>query len=153
MRFLNTDEIARGLSPFDPAPVAFKAGRLLIAEARELVANKTSFALESTLSGTGHTRLINSAKKAGYVVILHFLWLPAPEESIRRVQQRVKKGGHHVPATDIRRRYPRTFENLVHHYLPLADEWFIWDSRQGYKMIANQTSHAIHNITSLINIQ
>jgi len=121
--------LTRGLSPFDPPSVAFKAGRLLITEARELIEKKTSFALESTISGIGHTRLIKRAKKAGYEVILHFLWLPAPEESIRRVKQRVKKGGHHVPSGDIRRRYPRTFENLVIHYLPLADDWKVWKSQ------------------------
>ncbi|MFK7912206.1 MAG: zeta toxin family protein [Akkermansiaceae bacterium] len=153
MRFLNADEIARGLSPFDPPSVAFKAGRLLITEARELVENKTSFALESTISGIGHTRLIKSAKEAGYEVILHFLWLPAPEESIRRVRQRVKKGGHHVPAEDIRRRYPRTFENLVIHYLPIVDEWFVWQSQKGHKMLANYKTHAIHDVAEFLDLR
>ena len=73
MRFLNADEIARGLSPFYPPSVAFKTDRLLITEVRELIAKKTSFALESTISGIGHTRLIKKAKKDDYRVILHFL--------------------------------------------------------------------------------
>ncbi len=153
MRFLNADEIARGLSPFDPPSVAFKAGRLLITEARELVEKRTSFALESTISGIGHTRLIKSAKKAGYEVILHFLWLPAPEESIRRVQQRVKKGGHHVPAEDIRRRYPRTFKNLVIHYLPLVSEWFVWHAQETKKVLASSDTHAIHDVAKFLDIQ
>lgn len=153
MRFLNADEIARGLSPFDPPSVAFKAGRLLITEARQLIANKTSFALESTISGIGHTRLIKQAKQQGFKIILHFLWLPAPEESIRRVQQRVRKGGHHVPAGDIRRRYPRTFENLVVHYLPLAHEWFFWKSQNGHKMLADHKNHAILDVAEFLEIQ
>ena len=46
LRFLNADEIARGLSPFDPPSVAFKAGRLLLSEAHEAIKSGTSFALE-----------------------------------------------------------------------------------------------------------
>ena len=45
-----------------------------------------------------------------------------------RVRERVRKGGHHVPAADIRRRYTRSLRNLVGHYLPLADEWTIFDN-------------------------
>lgn len=46
MRFLNADEIARGLSPLDPTLSAFKAGRLVLEEARSLIAAKVSFAVE-----------------------------------------------------------------------------------------------------------
>ncbi len=45
MRFLNTDEIARGLSPLDPTLSAFRAGRILIGEARALLSAKASFAI------------------------------------------------------------------------------------------------------------
>lgn len=51
MRFLNVDEIARGLSPLDPTLSAFKAGRLVLEEARSLIAAKGSFALEPEASG------------------------------------------------------------------------------------------------------
>lgn len=152
-RFLNADEIARGLSPFDPPSVAFKAGRTLINEANELIEKKQNFALESTISGTGHTRLIQRARKQGYQIVLHFLWLPHPSESIRRVKQRVKKGGHHVPSQDIHRRYPRTFHNLVAHYLPLADKWAIWNAHSPkFKPLANYQTHAIHDVANYLEI-
>jgi len=51
IRFLNADEIARGLSPLKPEIVAFKAGRLLLSDVRELIDRHETFALESTLSG------------------------------------------------------------------------------------------------------
>src|ERR1700730_2213176 len=51
VRFLNADEIARGLSPLRPEAVAFKAGKLLLSELRELIDRQETFALESTLSG------------------------------------------------------------------------------------------------------
>jgi predicted ABC-type ATPase len=51
IRFLNADEIARGLSPLRPEAVALKAGRLLLSELNELIERRETFSLESTLSG------------------------------------------------------------------------------------------------------
>jgi predicted ABC-type ATPase len=150
-RFLNADEIARGLSPFDPSSVALKAGRILLEEVRDLVDSGTSFALESTFSGRAHTAMIRRAKAAGYSVLIHFLWLPSPMESIARVRIRVKKGGHFVPSSDIRRRFPRIMDNLVELYLPLADEWFFWDA-QGFppQALASSATHAISDVDRFI---
>ncbi len=150
-RFVNADEIARGLSPFDPASVGFKAGRILIEECRELTERKADFALESTISGRGHALTIRNAKDAGYQVILHFLWLASPEESIRRVKQRVKKGGHHVPDVDIHRRYPRIMRNLTEIYLPLADEWCFWNANTPrFIPLANSAEHGIVEVEQFL---
>ncbi len=152
MRFLNADEIARGLSPFDPASVAFKAGRLLIREIKEMIGNQSSFALESTISGTAQAGILKQAKQAGYHIVMHFLWLSSPLESIARVRQRVKKGGHFVPAKDIRRRYPRLIHNLIHLYLPLADEWIFWNSC-GFPPVplASSQTHGISDLDRFVN--
>lgn len=64
LRFLNADEIARGLSPFDPDRVARKAGRILLEEIDEAIGNAGDFALESTLSGRAHARILRHAKEA-----------------------------------------------------------------------------------------
>ena len=56
IRFLNADEIARGLSPLKPEAVAFKAGKLLLSELRELIDRRETFALESTLSGRTYVK-------------------------------------------------------------------------------------------------
>lgn len=86
MRFLNADEIARGLSPLDPTASAVQAGRLLLAEFRKLVSKSKSFALESTISGHTYIRLIREAKEQGYQIELHYLWISSPLESIARVK-------------------------------------------------------------------
>jgi len=62
LRFLNADEIARGLSPFDPAAKAVKAGHLLLAEIRECFTKGKTFGLESTLSGRSYLRLLATAR-------------------------------------------------------------------------------------------
>jgi predicted ABC-type ATPase len=64
----------------------------------------------------------------GYEISLTFLWLSKPEEAVKRVAQRVKQGGHHVPEESVVRRYYSGIKNLVQHYLPLADEAFIMDN-------------------------
>src|SRR5439155_10884961 len=105
LRFLNADEIARGLSPLDPGAGAVQAGRLLLRQIQESLRRRETFALESTLSGLTYVRLFRTAKRRGYALKLFYLWLPSPEIAIARVRERVRKGGHDVPATDIRRRF------------------------------------------------
>jgi predicted ABC-type ATPase len=70
IRFLNADEIARGLSPLDPSVVAFKAGRLLLSELRELIDRHETLALESTLSGKTYVKIFKEAKQRGYRIEL-----------------------------------------------------------------------------------
>jgi predicted ABC-type ATPase len=129
-RFLNADEIARGLSPLEPRKLAVKAGRLLLHETQGCLKSKISFGLESTLSGTTHVRLLQRAKSLGYRIELHYLWLPAPELAIRRIRQRVKMGGHDIPESDVRCRFKRSAINLIQIYAPLADTWQVWDNRK-----------------------
>src|ERR1041385_4263172 len=57
IRFLTADDIARGLSPLRPEAVAFKAGKLLLNELRELIDRHETFALESTLSGRTYVKV------------------------------------------------------------------------------------------------
>jgi predicted ABC-type ATPase len=56
--FVNADEIARGLSPFNPEGSALAAGRLMIDRMHELIRNGESFAFETTCSGRGHARTL-----------------------------------------------------------------------------------------------
>jgi len=144
IRFLNADEIARGLSPLDPSVVAFKAGRLLLSELRELIDRQETLALESTLSGKTYVKIFKEAKQRGYRIELHFVWIPDVREAIRRVRQRVIEGGHDVPVEDIKRRFARSIQHLLDDYAPLANKWFLWDnSTPPAKLLAESTSQSI----------
>src|SRR6266496_4654342 len=68
IRFLNADEIARGLSPLKPEAVAFKAGRLLLSELRELIDRHETSALESTLSGRTYVSIFKNAKQRDFAI-------------------------------------------------------------------------------------
>ena len=112
-----------------PSASAIQAGRLLLQQVDDCLRRRNTFALESTLSGKTYIRHFQRALKLGYAIELHYLWLSTPEHAINRVRLRVKQGGHHVPAADIRRRFKRSLEHLLTDYLPLASRWIIWDSR------------------------
>jgi predicted ABC-type ATPase len=124
--------------------VAFKAGRLLLSELRELIDQRKTFALESTLSGRTYANIFEDAKQQGYRIELHFVWIPDAREAIRRVRQRVIEGGHDVPAEDIRRRFTRSIDHLLKDYASLADKWFLWDnSTPPAKLLAESATHSI----------
>jgi predicted ABC-type ATPase len=153
LRFLNADEIARGLSPLDPSAGAMKAARYLLNEVREAIIRRETFAIESTLSGLTYIRTLREAKTRGYEIELHYMWLATPEQAIGRVARRVRAGGHDVPARDIRRRFKRSLFHLVKDYLPLATRWVIWDNRNlPGKFLASSRDCAIDQLRTLLGL-
>src|SRR5204862_5532815 len=105
---------------------AVRAARLLLQQIEESFRRRETFALETTLSGLTYVRLFRHAKRRGYTLKLFYLWLPSPDVAIARVRERVRKGGHDVPATDIRRRFGRSLVNLFRYYLPLREMWSLF---------------------------
>ena len=103
--FVNADEIARGLSPFQPEKVSIEAGKIMLRRIDELIAHKQDFAFETTLSTRSFVTLCNEAKEKGYIIYLVFLWLDSTDLAIGRVKQRVIEGGHDIPTETIVRRY------------------------------------------------
>ena len=126
--FVNADEIARGLSPFNPEATAIAAGRLMIERIRDLAAAGENFAFETTCAGRGHVALLRQCRSAGYRVTLVFLWLPSPQAALARVARRVREGGHAIPDEVVVRRYHAGLRNLRHLYLPEVDGAFIFDN-------------------------
>ena len=98
--FVNADEIAKGLSPFNPESVAIDAGRLMLQRMDDLLIAGEDFAFETTLATRSYVKFIDQAHAMGYFVSLLFFWLPTPELAIVRVATRVSKGGHDIPEED-----------------------------------------------------
>ena len=126
--FVNADEIARGLSPFNPESVAIEAGRLMLSRIAELLRKNESFSIETTLSTRFYFRLIEKAHQQGYEVTLLFFWLKSPEQAMERVAERVSKGGHNIPCDIIVRRYYEGMDNLFNIYMPIVDSWVLVDN-------------------------
>lgn len=123
--FINADEIAKGLSPFNPKSVEIQSGRLMLERIEEMLAGTESFSVETTLSTRSYSGLIDKAHSLGFSVKLLFFWLPTPETAIIRVEQRVKEGGHDIPVDVIRRRYQAGIDNLFKIYMDKVDEWML----------------------------
>lgn len=128
LRFINADLIAAGLAPFAPQTAALKAGRLMLAEIAESARSGESFAFETTLAGLGYLRQIEAWRAAGYRVSLYFLTLPDAETAIARVAERVRQGGHDIPAPVIRRRFVAGWSNFQQHYRAAVDSWAVYDN-------------------------
>jgi predicted ABC-type ATPase len=128
--FVNSDEIAKGLSPFnaDDIPVAVEAGRIMHRRIKELIAAEETFALETTLATRSIVKLMQDAQEIGYYVTLLYFWLNTPDLAVERVKMRVAAGGHNIPESTIRRRYVSGIKNLFELYLPASDYWMITDN-------------------------
>jgi predicted ABC-type ATPase len=100
--FVNADEIARGLSPFNPESVAIEAGRLMLSRIEELLERDESFSIETTLATKSYINLVRRAQAQGYKVRVLFFWLRTPDLAVQRVSERVAKGGHNIPTDIIR---------------------------------------------------
>jgi predicted ABC-type ATPase len=123
LRFINADLIAAGLAPFAPETAALKAGRLMLSEVADCIRLGVSFALETTLSGTGDQRKVREWRSLGYSVSLYFLSLPNPDMAISRVKERVRQGGHAIPEEVIRRRFTAGLRNFKTIYKQEVDAW------------------------------
>lgn len=157
--FVNADEIAKGLSGFQPESVALQAGRLMWERLGVLASSRKSFAFETTLASRTYASWIQKRQAEGYRTRLVFLWLPSPEEAIDRVADRVRLGGHHIPEEVIRRRYKSGLRNLFELYLPLIDRWSVLDGTKGvnWRVIARGKTTQLTQILdpatwSLINV-
>lgn len=128
VEFVNTDLIAAGLSPFDPDNVAVAAGRVMLSRVLALAGKRVSFALESTLSGRWYLGFFRRLKKGGYTITVLYLWIPVVELGLRRIQERVKAGGHNVPAHVVARRFHRSLRNLFGLYWTVADNVLLFDN-------------------------
>ena len=139
-QFINADLIAQGLSPFSPVVAAMKAGRLVLKEIEELSGKGLSFAFETTLSGKTYISLLNKLRSKDYRIHLFFLWIPSSTLALERIKERVKSGGHDVPAVDVRRRFRRSIDNFFKVYEPLADAWMLFDnSGEKHHLVAQKT--------------
>ncbi len=119
------------------------AGKAAIAQVRLYIQQQNSFIVESTISGRIYLNYLKQAKEAGFKTILIYVALSSAELSAERVNARIADGGHSIPIEDIKRRYPRSFENL-HTHIQACDLTYIYDNSEYYKSIAAYRDGILH---------
>lgn len=145
--FVNADEIAKGLSPFQPEKVSFEARRIMLKRINELLSENQNLAFETTLSTRSYKNKIAEAKEKKYRVTLLFFWLQSIDLAKERVKTRVFEGGHNIEQDVIERRYIKGIKNLFNIYLPIVDGALIFDNSEGkHELIADKKIDGILNI-------
>ena len=126
--FVNSDEFAKSLSPFDPSTASITASRYMLRRIQYLLDQGADFSIETTLATRSLVNTIRQAKEKGYSITLLYLWVQSPEIAIKRVRDRVEHGGHNIPDDVLRRRYQYGLSYLFNTYMPISDRWVIADN-------------------------
>ena len=145
--FVNSDEFAKGLSPFDPSKASIQASRYMLMKIRYLLKRHEDFAVETTLATRTLLKTVKSAQAAGYTVTLLYFWLNSPELAVERVRARVEAGGHNIPEETILRRYNTGIYYFFKLYAPISERWILADNSQiPFRVIAEGSKDEVINI-------
>ena len=109
LRFVNADVLSASLNVS-----AYEAAELASSLRSALVAQRESFIFETVLSDPVGEKVdqLSTYSALGYTVVLIFIQIDSPDESIRRVAMRASQGGHDVPDEKLLARFARTQANL-----------------------------------------
>ena len=84
----------------------------------------------------------------GYHVRLFYIGLDTAEESLSRIANRVKRGGHDIPQDDVVRRFAGRWE-AVAKVLPYCDEAEFYDNDNGFVLVAEYRNGEIRPVGTL----
>lgn len=114
---------------------AIEGGKAALRIMEDCIEKGVSFTQETTLSGFRVKNTAQRVKEAGYYVRLYYVGLDTVEESKRRIENRVARGGHNINTEDIERRFSRRWE-AVKAVLPFCDEAAFYDNDNGFVEVA-----------------
>ena len=92
-----------------------------------MINNNKSFIFESVFSHPSKIVELQDAINKGYRIYLYFVCIDSPEVNVARVEDRVKKNGHHVDYAKVIQRYYRALDYL-HQVLPLCYRAYLFDN-------------------------
>ena len=119
-----------------------KGGKAAISMINDCLQRGINFTQETTLSGFRTLRTIKQARELDYTVRLYYIGVGSYEESISRIQNRVCKGGHDIPAADVERRYEKRFDDLA-KVLPYCNEVIFFDNENGFTEVGYYRNGAV----------
>lgn len=129
--YFNPDEHARRLRAKQPSLAQETANALSWAYGKakleEAIATGADFSFESTLGGKTITNLLIHAAQTSHQIDIWFVGLASVELHLARVAQRVSKGGHPIPETDIRKRWIGSHGNII-RLIPFVTTLRVFDN-------------------------
>lgn len=124
-----------------------EGGKYAVQLINECIDKGITFTQETTLSGVRTEKTIAKAKAKGYFIRLYYVGLDSAKESLLRIENRVKKGGHNIPREDVIKRFEHRFEDLD-RILPYCDMAYFYDNFNGYREVANYKNGEIITLGS-----
>lgn len=109
-------------------------GKEAIRRIDDCLKKRLNFTQETTLSGFRTEKTIQRARQAGYQIRLYYIGLDSAEESIKRIQNRVAKGGHDIPRDVVKRRFKSRFEDIL-RILFYCNEAIFYDNDNGFRVV------------------
>ncbi|MCW2855724.1 MAG: ATPase [Marmoricola sp.] len=147
--FVNAGVIAANRWPGDEEVHAYEASELAAAERALLLRARSSFITETVFSHHSKVELVTGAASLGYRVYLHVMVVPE-DTTVRRVAQRVGRGGHTVPEEKIRDRYQRLWPLIVQAREVAHRTYFYENARAAdpFRLIATYEEGALVGVAS-----
>lgn len=123
-----------------------KGGKASVTLINQCLEKGVNFTQESTLSGTLVLRTMRKARKLGYYIRLYYVGVNTSDESLERIRNRVRKGGHDIPEDDVLRRFAKRFDDVA-KVLPYCDEARFFDNDNGFTEIGTYRRRDSDDIT------
>lgn len=139
LTFLNADEVAAKIND----KIGIQAGKIIQKNLELNIKAKKSLVWESTISGMHHLRVLELAHKAGYEIVLVYVFLDFPDANIFRIKKRVALGGHNVPTPDVIRRFYKSIKNFW-PVAKLVDRWkLFYNGDDNYELISEGNKNTL----------
>ncbi|MCQ2050312.1 MAG: ATPase [Candidatus Saccharibacteria bacterium] len=132
---VNLDEIVREFGSWKDEADVFKAGKIAVRKISECFAAGVSFNQETTLCGQSIWKNIQQAKELGYRIEMYYVGVQSVEIAKARIKERVSRGGHGIPDTDVERRFAESVDNLTKAIL-LCDVVEVFDNTSAFVRVA-----------------
>ena len=128
---------------------ALAGGKAALKKINDCIAKGVSFTQETTLSGRRTEATAREVLEKGYRVRLYYIGLNSAAESVLRIANRVKRGGHDIPTPDVQRRFAGRWE-AVAKVLPYCDEAEFYDNDNGFQLVAEYRNGELRTVGSLV---
>lgn len=111
-------------------------GKIAINRINDCLSKGVNFTQETTLSGVRTLKTIKRARELDYFIRLYYIGINSAEESVSRIANRVRKGGHNISSDDVERRFAKRFDDLL-LVLPHCNEVCFFDNENGFVEVAD----------------
>ena len=109
--------------------------RIALLRIAELLDKGTSFTQETAFSNSKIEIIAETAKELGYFVRLFYIGFNTPEEAIKRIYNRIARGGYDIGEVNIQHRFTERWKKIK-KVLPYCDEAFFFDNDNGFIEVA-----------------